>query len=83
LIASATVLASGVDHCRVDVAGVDVDNHLDEVESFPGLAFLQYKHREAASSFGPARAAIAGNGNLLRRFISACHHISKLDFDLQ
>lgn len=59
LIASTIVLASGVDHCRVDVAGVEVKDHLDEVENFPSLVCLQYKHREAANSFGPGRAVIS------------------------
>lgn len=61
LIASAIVLASGVDHCRADVAGVDVDDHLDEVVSSPSLALRQYKQREAANSFGPARTVISEN----------------------
>lgn len=75
LIASAIVLASGVDHCRVDVAGVDVDDRLDEVVSSPSLALLRYKQREAANSFGPAPTVISENTKFLLRvlFCSSPH----------
>lgn len=75
LIASAIVLASGVDHGRVDVAGVEVDDHFDEVVSSPSLARLKHKQREAANSFGPARTVILENTRFILRglFCSSPH----------